>query len=240
MESKKVAIVQSNYIPWKGYFDLINMVDEFILYDDMQFTKRDWRNRNRIKTPNGLQWLTIPVDVKGKYYQKINETKVSDSKWMNKHWYSIVHSYSKAKYFKEVNEIFEETYLNCKEIFLSSINITFINLINNILDIKTKIRLSSEFNLCEGKTERLLHICNQTNATEYISGPSAKSYLDETLFTNNNIKISWMDYSNYSEYKQLYPPFEHSVSIIDLIFNEGHNSKNFLKSKKMPLPNLNS
>lgn len=99
MVEKKIAILQSNYIPWKGYFDLINLVDEFILYDDMQYTRRDWRNRNRIKTANGERWLTIPVEVKGKYFQKIKDTVVSDAAWNRKHWDSIVHSYSRAGYF---------------------------------------------------------------------------------------------------------------------------------------------
>ena len=99
--SKKVAIVQSNYIPWKGYFDLINSVDEFILYDDMQYTMRDWRNRNKIKTKNGLMWLTIPVQVKGKYYQKIRETIISDPQWNRNPWQSISHNYFQAKYFCE-------------------------------------------------------------------------------------------------------------------------------------------
>ena len=105
---KKIAISQSNYIPWKGYFDLINRVDEFILYDDAQFTRRDWRNRNKIKTPNGTQWLTIPVDVKGRYLQKINETKVSDKKWAIKHWKQIKQNYFKAKYFTKYKDFFDE------------------------------------------------------------------------------------------------------------------------------------
>ncbi len=98
---KKVAILQSNYIPWKGYFDLINMVDEFILYNDMQYTRRDWRNRNKIKTPQGLQWLTIPVEIKGKFFQKINERKVSEKDSAKKHWQTILRNYSKANYFKD-------------------------------------------------------------------------------------------------------------------------------------------
>ena len=113
---KKIAISQSNYIPWKGYFDLINKVDEFILYDDAQFTRRDWRNRNKIKTPNGLQWLTIPVDVKGKYFQKINETRISDKNWGVKHWHQIKQNYSKARSFKKYKDIFEKLYLDCKQI----------------------------------------------------------------------------------------------------------------------------
>jgi hypothetical protein len=127
---KKIAISQSNYIPWKGYFDLINSVDEFTLYDDAQYTRRDWRNRNKIKTPQGLQWLTIPVDVKGKYFQKINETKISDKGWGVKHWQQIKQNYAKAKNFKKYKDIFEELYLSCKEEYLSEINHKFIIAIN--------------------------------------------------------------------------------------------------------------
>src|SRR5882757_9025960 len=106
--SKKVAIVQSNYIPWRGYFDLINSVDEFILFDDMQYTRRDWRNRNRIKTANGIIWLTIPVVVKGRYSQSIQETEVSDSNWAAKHWKTLQQSYARAAHFKEYETLFED------------------------------------------------------------------------------------------------------------------------------------
>jgi len=227
---KKIAILQSNYIPWKGYFDLINMVDEFILYDDVQYTRRDWRNRNKIKTPKGLQWLTIPVEVKGKYFQKIKDTKISDSNWKIKHWTQITQNYKKAKYFKNYKDLFKELYLNCNEIYLSQINYKFIIAINEILGIKTKIRWSSEFDLANEKNERLLEICKDCNADIYLSGPAAKDYLDEKLFEKEGIKVEWMDYSGYPEYSQLYPPFEHGVTILDLIFNEGDNAKKFMKS----------
>ncbi|MBE0492607.1 MAG: WbqC family protein [Sulfurospirillum sp.] len=227
---KKIAILQSNYIPWKGYFDLINMVDEFVLYDDMQYTRRDWRNRNKIKTPQGLKWLTVPVDVKGKYYQKINETKISDNDWAESHWQQIKQNYSKAKYFKEYKDIFEELYLTCEEEYLSQINYKFITAINEILDIKTKIRWSSEFELIDGQTQKLLGICKDCNADIYISGPAAKEYFDEELAKKENIQVEWMDYSVYKEYEQLHPPFEHGVSILDLIFNEGSNATKFMKS----------
>ncbi len=227
---KKVAILQSNYIPWKGYFDLINIVDEFILYDDMQYTRRDWRNRNKIKTPQGLQWLTIRVEIKGKFFQKINETKVSEKDWAKKHWQSILRNYSKSKYFKDYKDIFEEMYLNCEEEYLSQINYKFITTINEILEIKTKLRWSNEFKLVDGQTEKLLGICKDCNAEIYISGPAAKDYFDEELAKKENIKVEWMDYSGYKEYEQLNPPFEHRVSILDLIFNEGTNAKNFMKS----------
>lgn len=229
---KKVAILQSNYIPWKGYFDIINMVDEFILYDDMQYTRRDWRNRNKIKTSNGVQWLTIPVDVKGKYSQAIKDTKINDSSWAQKHWNAIKHSYSKSKYFKDYKDIFEQLYLNSNEDSLSLINHKFIIAINSILNIKTKILWSSDFDLVDGKTERLLGICKDCEATEYISGSAAQGYLAESLFEEENIKVSWMEYSDYPDYMQLHPPFDHAVTILDLIFNEGPYSKNYMKSFK--------
>jgi hypothetical protein len=224
---KKIAISQSNYIPWKGYFDLINRVDEFILYDDVQYTRRDWRNRNKIKTYTGTQWLTIHVDVKGKYFQKINETKINDKYWPVKHWQQIKHNYAKAQNFKKYKDIFEELYLSCKEEYLSEINHKFIIAINQILGIKTKIRFSSEFKIPGDQTEKLINICKQCNATVYISGPAAKSYLDEQLANKENILVEWMNYENYKEYEQLYPPFEHGVTILDLIFNT--DSTNFMK-----------
>ena len=230
---KRVAILQSNYIPWKGYFDMINMVDEFILYDDVQYTRRDWRNRNKIKTPNDLQWLTIPVQVKGKYHQKIKDTMVVDNEWSKKHWSAITHNYNKATFFEEFKNLFEELYLGCEEKYLSSINYRFITAINKLLGINTKISWSMDYELGdEGNTEKLVTLCKQAGADTYLSGPAAKDYMDEDLFKQEGITVEWMDYSGYLEYSQLYSPFEHRVSIIDLIFNEGENAKNFMKSFK--------
>lgn len=226
----KIAILQSNYIPWKGYFDLINMVDEFVLYDDMQYTRRDWRNRNKIYTPQGLKWLTVPVEVKGKYYQKINETLISENDWNKKHWQTIKQFYSKAKYFKEYASAFESFYLNCEETHLSQINYSLIKIINEILGIKTKISWSSDYELVDGQTEKLLGICQQAGADIYLSGPAAKDYFAEGLAQSMGIKVEWMDYSGYPEYQQLHQPFEHGVTILDLIFNEGQNATKFMKS----------
>lgn len=227
---KKIAILQSNYIPWKGYFDLINMVDEFVLYDDMQYTRRDWRNRNKIKTPQGLKWLTVPVEVKGKYFQKINETQISEPDWAVKHWQTIKQFYSKTPYFKQYKGVFENFYLNTNEIYLSQLNFNLIQVVNEILGIETKIRWSSEFDLVEGQTEKLLGICQQASANVYLSGPSAKDYFDESLAKHMDIQVEWMHYSDYPEYSQLHPPFEHGVTILDLIFNEGPNAPRFMKS----------
>jgi hypothetical protein len=227
---KTIAITQSNYIPWKGYFDVIHSVDELVLYDDVQFTKGDWRNRNRIKTQGGLKWLTVPVEVKGKYTQKIKDTRISDPRWARKHWETIRHSYSKALFFKDYRELFEELYLTCNEEFLSRVNFRFLEAINRVLDIKTTIRWSSEFKLPEGINERLISICREAGATKYISGPLAKEYLDESVFRQEGIEVEWMDYSNYPEYRQLFTPFEHGVTILDLLFNEGSSAKTFMKS----------
>ena len=229
---KKIAILQSNYIPWKGYFDLINMVDEFVLYDDMQYTRRDWRNRNKIKTPQGLKWLTIPVEVKGKYFQKINETQISELDWAVKHWQTIKQFYGKAPYFKQYKDVFESFYFNTTETSLSKVNFNLIQIVNEILGINTKLRCSSEFDLVEGQTEKLLGICQQAGAGVYLSGPAAKDYFDESLAEKMNIQVEWMDYSGYPEYSQLHSPFEHGVTVLDLIFNEGLNANNFMKSFK--------
>ena len=227
---KSIAISQSNYIPWKGYFDFIHSVDDFVLFDDAQFTKRDWRNRNRLKTQGGLKWLTIPVEAKGKFFQKIKDTRISGNRWAKNHWESIRHSYSKAAFFKEFQDTFEELYLTLDEEFLSCVNRKFLQAVNQVLGINTCLSSSSDYDFVEGKNELLISICQKAGAKKYISGPAAKEYLDESLFQDAGIEVGWMDFSGYSEYHQLHPPFEHSVTILDLIFNEGPNAKTFMKS----------
>lgn len=227
---KKVIITQSNYIPWKGYFDSINMADAFVIYDDMQYTRRDWRNRNMIKTKDGVKWLTVPVEVKGKYFQKINETRISDKSWAKSHWDTIKHSYSKAKYFDQYRGVIEELYLGCNEELLSGVNFRFIKAICDILGIDTPMIWSSEFELLEEKTERLVDICKKLGATDYYSGPAARAYMNEGLFREQNINVHYFDYSGYPVYNQLHGEFTHAVSIIDLIFNEGPESTKFMKS----------
>lgn len=227
----KAAILQSNYIPWKGYFDLMNSADVFIIYDEVQYTKNDWRNRNRIKTANGTIWLTIPVRQHA-LAQRIIDTEVVHNDWRKKHWNSILMSYSKAPFFKQYGPYFEKLYLHSDETFLSKINYQFFTVINDILGIKTELRWSQDLLLAEGKTERLVDLCQKVGATTYISGPAAKDYLDVNLFAEKNIQVSWMDYSGYPEYRQLYPPFEPQVSILDLIFNEGDKAPDFMKSFK--------
>ena len=229
--TKKVAISQSNYIPWKGYFDSIAQVDEFVLYDDMQYTKRDWRNRNKIKTPQGLKWISIPVEVKGKFSQKIRETKISDTNWSRNHLALLKQNYSKSPFYKDVILFIEELYLTANSFkTISEINHHFISNICIYLNIKTKISFSSDYHLLEeGKTERLVDLCKQLKADVYYTGSAAKNYMDTILFEKEEIEVKYYDYSGYTEYNQLCDEFEHGVSILDLIFNEGSNSTNFLK-----------
>jgi hypothetical protein len=227
---KKVAISQSNYIPWKGYFDIINSVDEFVLYDDMQYTRRDWRNRNLIKTREGLQWLTIPVDVKGKYHQKINETKVSDPTWNRSHWTSIEHNYARAAHFRNYRDLLAELYLTTSSQYLSEINRRFLEGLCALLSIRTRFTWSSEYQMEDDRTARLVGICRQLAATHYYTGPAARAYMDESLFREAGIEIVYYDYSGYPEYRQLFPPFEHGVTILDLLFNEGSKASAFMKS----------
>lgn len=224
---KKVAILQSNYIPWKGYFDLISSVDEFVLYDDMQFTSRDWRNRNKIKTPIGVEWLSIPVGPDTR--RRIRDVAILDSYWQHKHWRSLEVNYRRAKYFNEISSWLSPLYLDISYSSLSDLNMVFIKSVVDYLGIKTKISNSWDYELTEGKTERLLSICQQAGASEYISGPAAKDYLQSGLFEKSSIKLTWFNYENYPEYPQLWGKFVHQVSIIDLLFNCGTEAPNYMR-----------
>jgi hypothetical protein len=220
---KRVAIVQSCYIPWKGYFDLINRVDEFILLDDVQYSRASWRNRNRIKTPGGTAWLTIPVKVKGRFHQKARDVMVSDRTWSDRHWKAICRNYAKAPFFEAMREVLRDLYAQCREeTLLSPINDRFLRSLAELLGIETRITRSMDYDVVEGKTERLVRLCRQAGASEYLSGPSARAYLEEDRFRQHGIRVSWMDYAGYPQYAQRYcPPFIHEVSVLDLILNEG-------------------
>jgi hypothetical protein len=229
---KKIAILQSNYIPWKGYFDLIGLVDEFIIYDEVQYTKNDWRNRNKIKTPSGVQWITIPV-YQRTLKQKISETEISNYKWGNKNWNMLKSNYGKAPFFKQFSPAFEAFYNTTKLMQLSDVNLFLIKMICNIIGIKTSITSSTDYKSEGDATERLITLCKQAGGDCYLSGPAAKNYLREDLFQEEGLQVEWMDYSGYPEYSQMYPPFSHQVSIIDLIFNTGSDSIQYMKCGKI-------
>ena len=224
---KKVAILQSNYIPWKGYFDVIAAVDEFVIYDDMQFTKNDWRNRNQIKTPSGLQWLSIPVGQN--INRRIRDVLLPANNWQEKHWKTLVLNYARAPFFDEIATLLQPIYLDKSLQSLSELNRKLIETICCYLEIHTIIKSSYDYDLGEGKSERLVHICRQAGADIYLSGPAATTYLDEPLFKAAGISVEWFDYSNYPTYPQLWGEFAHNVSIIDLLFNCGKDSFRHMK-----------
>ena len=216
------------------------MVDEFVVYDEAQYTRRDWRNRNLIKTKDGLKWLTIPVQVKGKYKQKIDETRVSDNNWAQKHWRTIYHNYSHAVFFEKYKDEFERVYTVAAGMdLLSEINLYFIKFLIKILEIKTEFSQSGQYVLTGNKSEKIISVCKQAGADIYITGPAAKSYIDINLFKAEGISLIWMDYSKYPEYTQLYPPFNHNVSIIDLIFNVGKNAIKLFSTRNKTMQTLN-
>ncbi len=224
----KIMVTQSNYIPWKGYFDAINKVDLVVLYDEMQYTRRDWRNRNKIKTPNGLKWLSIPVKVKGKYFQKINEMEVLDNSWASKHWKTIYHTYSKAPYFNRYGDFFEALYKEAESLtLLSDINLLFLSGISQLLNIDTEFAWSRDFDIRGDKSEKLLNICLDAGASDYYTGPAAKGYMDVGLFQEKGVEVHWLDYSKYPSYPQLYGDFEHGVTILDTIFMVGVEDSSF-------------
>lgn len=219
---KTVVILQSSYIPWKGYFDLMHDADEFILFDDRQYTRRDWRNRNQVQTENGLQWLTIPVVVKGKYEQRIDETAIADRAWAVSHWRRLVQLYRRAPHFETYATQIEALYLAAaSEPMLSSVNRLFLEGIGTLLGLTTHFTWSSELPAIEGKTERLVALCQATAASRYVSGPSARDYICADMFEHAGIELVFKSYEGYPEYPQQFTPFSHGVTVLDLLFYVG-------------------
>ncbi len=220
LKSKRVAVLQSNYIPWKGYFDIIHDVDLFIFHDDVQYTKNDWRNRNRIKTPNGVAWLTIPVSIHG--LPMICEVCPSDPKWARNHWRIIRQNYAKAPHFARYKPFFEEAFLGTIWGSLSELNQHLIQSISReFLGLSTQFGDSRDYLASGRKLEKLLDLLSNAEATVYVSGPTAKSYILSERFDQLRIDLIWKDYAGYPEYSQFFPPFNHGVSIIDLLFHVG-------------------
>jgi WbqC-like protein family len=225
----RAVITQSNYIPWKGSFDVFDRADVVVLYDDVQYTRRDWRNRNRIKTAQGTKWITVPVRVKGRYTQNINEVEISDTEWAKSHWGSIEAAYAKAPYFARYGDRLLDLYQQASKLsMLSTVNHLLLTEIGQWLRIDTPFRWSTEFAASGGQTERLVGICQELGATEYLSGPAAKSYLDVEQFEQVGIAVEWMDFSHYPPYPQLHGAFEPAVSVIDVLFNCGDDAPNFV------------
>lgn len=222
------AIHQPNFLPWIGYFYKMSKADVFIILDDVQFSKNSYINRNKIKTPNGAIWLTLPVITSGKFGQKINEVEIKEfNKSRRKILDTIKMNYSRAEYFKnyfpELEEIFSQDYNS-----LSDLNINLILWIAQKLQITPVIKFSSSLPLLEAEgTLRLINICKEIGADTYLSGFGGNNYQEEKLFNDNNIYLKTYDFK-HPVYKQLWGNFEYNLSTIDLILNCGENSRNII------------
>jgi WbqC-like protein family len=231
--SKTVVILQSNYLPWRGYFDLIRRADEFIFLDIVQFTKNDWRNRNRIKAPSGSQWLTIPVRHSLASATAIDQTLVADKRWAEKHAKSIAQNYSRAaSYSQEADWLFQQLSAVASEESLTVINQRLISAIAKHLGIQTTLRQCTDFIARDvliemDPTARLLALCKTCGATHYLSGPAAKAYLDTGVFSTAGIDVAWMSYDGYPNYNQLWGDFDAHMSIVDLILNTGASASRY-------------
>ncbi|MFF2091716.1 WbqC family protein [Paenibacillus sp. NPDC058174] len=224
---KRVAVIQSNYIPWKGYFDIINDVDSFIFYDNVQYTKNDWRNRNKIKSAAGSQWITIPVNAQSD--QLICDVEIPNSNWASKHYKTLNALYSKAPYFKQYKSFLEYIYMERSWSNLSSLNQYLIKHISQeYLGITTEFKDSREYTSSGKKLDRLIGLLKSAQTTTYLSGPAASDYIDSARFNEEGIELIYKDYKNYPEYNQFHPPMDHYVSILDLLFHTGPDSAYFI------------
>jgi WbqC-like protein family len=224
----RCAIVQPSYIPWRGYFDIIRRVDLFVFYDDVQYDRRGWRNRNIVKSPHGPLWLTIPVHARNHQIDRtpINAIETDGSAWAARHLETLHHLYSRAPHYAEVRPWLESAYA-APPALLADFTIALTIDIAERLGIRTRFLRSSELAVTGAKTERLLNVLAAAGATRYLSGPSARDYLDEDLFADRGIAVEWMEY-DYPEYAQLYPPYDPHVSVLDLLFMTGANAGAYL------------
>lgn len=222
-----VAIHQPQYLPWLGYFDKIERCDTFVFLDNVQFKKNEWQNRNKIKTAEKWQWLSVPVI--HKFPQNINDVEINNTvPWGKKHLNALITNYSKAPFFKEHIEFFEETYEREWRL-LSDINVHIIRYLVKALGISgKKLELASQYESREGRTERLLDLCHRLGADGYLSGKDGAKYLDVEEFEKRGIRVIFQDYEHPS-YSQLFGDFEPYLSVIDLLFNCGPESLSILK-----------
>jgi len=229
----KVVILQPSYIPWRGYFHQILKADLFIFYDDVQYDKRGWRNRNQIKTSRGKTWLTIPVYSHGAQtdHIPINQIKiVLDNSWNQDHWKTLQLAYARAPFFPDYVSLLEEFYTRQDE-FLADYTIDFTIALARALGINhTRFMRSSSLQADQAKTDRLIAVLKAVGADHYISGPSARDYIEEEKFRQAGIELEYMVY-NYPEYPQLYPPYDPQVSILDLLFMTGPQALQYIQGE---------
>ena len=228
------VILQPSYVPWRGYFDLVHRADVFVFYDDVQYDKHGWRNRNRIKTPAGTQWLTIPVSSKGNVTEglKISDARITWTQdWAKKHAATLRQSYARAPFFAHHAPMVEAFYAGRPEL-LADFTIETTRALAGALGIsRTRFVRSSELGVSGDRTERLVRILEAVSATHYISGPSAKAYLEEAVFAEAKIGLEYMVY-DYPEYEQLHPPYDPGVSVLDLLFMKGPEAPEYIWGNK--------
>jgi hypothetical protein len=231
----RVAIIQSAYIPWRGFFDLIGRCDEYVIFDSVQFAKRHWHNRNLIRTPTGTTWMTIPVVTKSRFLQNIDDVRISET-WADRHWRTISLNYSRAPHFKRLAPQIEALYAKvAHEERLTLVNESFLRAICDLFLIKARVVRDRHYDPQGSQTDRLLDICVKAGATAYLSGPSARTYLEEDKFRAAGIQVEWMDYAGYREYRQCWDGYEPAVSILDLLFNVGEQEPRFWR-REQPAP----
>jgi hypothetical protein len=226
----RVGIIQSNYLPWRGYFDFIDDVDLFIFLDDVQYTTRDWRNRNLLKTPKGTSWITVPVKYQTRS-QLICETLIDYSQeWQIAHTSKFLTYYSNAPFHREVLLLWKEA-LSTFDETISQLNVRLTKMLCSYLGITTPTIMSSELKVDGSKADRLIGLLKAVNASTYLAGPSSRNYLDEKQFRKEKIGLEYKTYE-YNAYIQLWDDFVSNVSIIDLIANLGLESRKNIKSRK--------
>ena len=221
-----VAVHQPQYLPWLGYFDKINRADIFVLLDNVQFKKNEWQNRNRIKTANGRQWLTVPVMYK--YPQLINEVEINNKdKWRHRQRQAIISNYKKAPCWSLLEEFFEEIF-SSKWQYISQLNIHVVKRLAGLLGITTPIHVASELGeFPEDPDERLIALTRHFNADTYLAGGGGKDYMDMEKYSQNGIKVIFQEYE-HPVYDQLFGAFEPFMSVVDLIYNHGEKSLEIL------------
>lgn len=224
---RKAAILQSAYIPWRGYFNMMASVDEFILYDDVQFSPGDWRNRNVIRTSGGEKWLTIPVPKKNRLRSQIRDIEASNSGWGADHWNRLSESYRRAPHFEETARLIKPIYLS-GEVRLSQINRTFLSEISSFLGLNVNLSWSWDHTSTPGKTSRLVELCRSVGCDVYVTGLAAKNYLDEDEFLKAGIAVEWFGYDDLVPYDQFHGSFVNAVSIVDLLFNCGPQAPSYI------------
>jgi len=236
----RIAISQPTYLPWMGYFDLIDQVDTFVFLDDVQFEKRSWQQRNRIKTPLGLQWLTVPVNSRGRQMQLIREVEIESRDFWQNHLRAIDLNYRRAPFFSRYFHELSSLLAGFDGTRLADLNVLLIQWFVNMLGIKTRLVSSSSLRQPGRRTELLANLCESLGGDVYTSPLGSAVYLlkEQDAFLARGMKIVFQHYK-HPEYRQLFPPFQPYASALDLIFNEGERSHEILRSgRRMPfLPN---